>query len=126
MNDSTSAETYCTLGGDIVPPKVAQSIADDCGLQDWVSTLFGLHPIKGVNGKGVAGPTPVTRLKTVNEALKKELLKVLLEVYMDIQYATFCLLSPIYVNYFYTTQTIGSCFSPTKRSSDKSRCPRCT
>ncbi|KIM35684.1 hypothetical protein M413DRAFT_326838 [Hebeloma cylindrosporum] len=83
MNDSASAETYCTLGGDIVPPKVAQAIADDCGLQDWVTTLFGLPPTtKGVNGKG---PIPVARLKTVNEELKKDLLKVLLEVYMDIE-----------------------------------------
>jgi L-fucose mutarotase/ribose pyranase (RbsD/FucU family) len=30
----------------------------------------------------VTGPTPVTRLKPVNEELKKELLKTLLEVYM--------------------------------------------
>jgi len=29
------------------------------------------------------GPIPLTRLKTVNEDLKKELLKILLEVYMD-------------------------------------------
>lgn len=88
MNDSTSAETYCTLGGDIVPPKIAQTIADECGLQDWVTTLFGLPPTKGVNGKG-AGPLPVAHLKTVNEDLKKELLKVLLEVYMDIECVTF-------------------------------------
>ncbi|KAF8878476.1 hypothetical protein CPB84DRAFT_1817502 [Gymnopilus junonius] len=85
LNDSTSAEAYCTLGGDIVPPKVAQAIAGDLGLQDWVTVLFGLSPpTKGVNGKG-AGPTPVTRLKTVNEELKKELLKILLEVYMDVE-----------------------------------------
>ncbi|PPQ74920.1 hypothetical protein CVT26_011356 [Gymnopilus dilepis] len=84
LSDSTSAETYCTLGGDIVPPKVAQAIADEAGLQDWVTVLFGLPPpAKGVNGKT---PTPVsmTRLKTVNEDLKKELLRVLLEVYMDV------------------------------------------
>ena len=47
--------------------------------------MFGLPPpAKGVNGKT---PTPVsmTRLKTVNEDLKKELLRVLLEVYMDVK-----------------------------------------
>lgn len=85
LSDSTSAEAYCTLGGDIVPPKVAQTIADDSGLQDWVTVLFGLPPpAKGVNGK-IAGPTSLTRLKTVNEELKKELLKILLEVYMDVE-----------------------------------------
>lgn len=103
MNDSASAETYCALGGDIVPPKVAQTIADECGLQDWVTTLFGLPPPKGVNGKGAVGPIPVTRLKTVNEDLKKELLKVLLEVYMDIQFVNFyALLRLIYIHYFYS------------------------
>ncbi|PPQ88786.1 hypothetical protein CVT25_010472 [Psilocybe cyanescens] len=83
LSDSASAETYCTLGGDIIPPKVAQSIADDCGLQDWVTVLFGLSSRKAVNGKGV-GSVPITRLKTVNDELKKELLKILLEVYMDV------------------------------------------
>ncbi|KAJ3492453.1 hypothetical protein NLJ89_g11233 [Agrocybe chaxingu] len=84
INDSASAEAYCTLGGEVVPPKVAQAVAEGSGLQDWVVTLFGLPPpAKGVNGRGAVGPTPITRLKTVNEELKKELLKVLLEVYMD-------------------------------------------
>ncbi|KAH9478601.1 Transforming growth factor-beta receptor-associated protein 1 [Psilocybe cubensis] len=83
LNDSTSAETYCTLGGDIVPPKVAQSIADDNNLQDWTAVLFGSPSTKAVNGRGV-GAVPLTRLKTVNEDLKKELLKILLEVYMDV------------------------------------------
>jgi len=104
MNDSASAETYCTLGGDIVPPKVAQTIADDCGLQDWVTTLFGLPPTKGVNGQGAVGPIPVARVKTVNEDLKKELLKVLLEVYMDIRCATlFSLLRDLYPSLFYSS-----------------------
>ncbi|KAF9479756.1 hypothetical protein BDN70DRAFT_906111 [Pholiota conissans] len=85
LSDSTSAETYCTLAGDIVPPMVAQSIAADSGLQDWATSLFGLSSSKSANGKSAAGPTPIARLKTVNEELKKELLKILLEVYMDAQ-----------------------------------------
>lgn len=77
LGDSTSAETYCTLGGDIFSSNVARSIANDSGLHDWASTLFSTP--KGTNGKNNArGPT---RLKT-NEELKKELLKILLEVYM--------------------------------------------
>lgn len=85
LSDSTSAETYCTLAGDIVPPMVAQSVAADAGLQDWSTTFFGLPSNKSANGKGAVGPTPLTRLKTVNEDLKKKLLKILLEVYMDVQ-----------------------------------------
>ncbi|KAF8155687.1 hypothetical protein B0H34DRAFT_714373 [Crassisporium funariophilum] len=75
LGDSTSAETYCTLGGDIVPPKMAHSIAESCGLQVWATTLFSLPAT-------TKGPTPLTRLKTVNEELKRDLLKILLEVYM--------------------------------------------
>ena len=58
---------------------MAQSIGNDNGLQDWAETLFSI-PISGKNAKG---PTSVTRLKSVNEELKKELLKILLEVYMS-------------------------------------------
>jgi len=61
---------------------VVQSIANDSGLQDWAATLFSIPLTKGTNGKNPTGPTPVARLKTVNEELKRELLKILLEVYM--------------------------------------------
>ncbi|KAF8812135.1 hypothetical protein BYT27DRAFT_7252199 [Phlegmacium glaucopus] len=74
LGDSTSAETYCTLGGDIIPPKVAQSIANDSGLQDWAATLFSIPSTKAINGKHPTGPTPV------NEELKKELLKTCFNV----------------------------------------------
>jgi hypothetical protein len=67
---------------------VAQSIGIDNGLQDWADTLFS-KPI--VNGKNVTGPTPVTRLKSVNEELKKELLRILLEVYMSDKFSFFFL-----------------------------------
>lgn len=74
------------LGGDIIPSKVAQSIADSDGLQVWAETLFSIPSIKAING---TGPTPVTRLKSVNEELKKELLKILLEVYMGNEFVFF-------------------------------------
>ena len=85
LSDSTSAETYCDLGGEIIPPKTAQSIAVDAGLQDLATTLFGLPPSKGVNGKGAVTPIALARSKSGNEELKKELLKILLEVYMSVQ-----------------------------------------
>ena len=58
---------------------MAQSIGNDNGLQDWAETLFSIP----INGKNAAGPTSVMRIKSVNEELKKELLKILLEVYMS-------------------------------------------
>ena len=64
---------------------MAQSIGNDNGLQDWAETLFSIP----VNGKNATGPTPVTRIKSVNEELKKELLKILLEVYMGDKFSFF-------------------------------------
>ena len=61
---------------------MAQSIANGNGLQDWAATLFSTPITKDINGKTATGPTPVTRVNMVNEELKKELLKVLLQVYM--------------------------------------------
>ncbi|KAJ7235454.1 hypothetical protein B0H12DRAFT_1141579 [Mycena haematopus] len=73
LHDSLSAEAYCSLGGDVVPTKVIQDICADTtlGLAIWAS---------GLNSKG--------RQKTVDvkdEGLmkRKELLKILLEVYMN-------------------------------------------
>jgi hypothetical protein len=73
LHDSSSAEAYCTLGGDVIPGKVIQAICADAklGLGMWAS---------GIGGKG--------RQKAVDAnddgALKrKELLKILLEVYMS-------------------------------------------
>jgi len=87
-SDNASAEMYCTLAGDIVPPRIAQVIADDAGLQDWTSTLFSLPPsAKNSVGKAPLASAPsIGRLKTVNQDLKKQLLKILLEVYMTHKY----------------------------------------
>ncbi|KAG6861142.1 hypothetical protein C0995_003410 [Termitomyces sp. Mi166 len=79
LHDSTSAELYCTLGGDIVPPKAAQTLAENnAGLEGWATALYDA---KLRNGAAVVG---MTRQKSgVDEGKKTELLKVLLEVYMN-------------------------------------------
>lgn len=66
---------------------MAQSIGNDNGLQDWAETLFSVP----TNGKTATGPTSVTRMRSVNEELKKELLKILLEVYMSDKLVFFCM-----------------------------------
>lgn len=38
LHDPTSAEIYCTLCGEIVPPKTAQSLGDRFELQAWGGT----------------------------------------------------------------------------------------
>lgn len=74
LHDATSAEAYCTLGGEVVPGKTAQAIGEQCGLQLW-SGLF--LPSKS-GTKSIAA----MRQKTVDEGLKRGLLRTLLEVYM--------------------------------------------
>lgn len=83
IGDSASAEAYCTLGGDLVPPRTAQTVAVECGLQDWASSIYGFaSPSKAVGGKA----SSLSRTKTVDIELKKWLLRTLLEVYMDAKY----------------------------------------
>ncbi|KAG6865541.1 hypothetical protein C0991_001734 [Blastosporella zonata] len=74
LHDATSAEMYCTLGGDLVPPRTAQILAENNeGLEVLTTTLYGVKIKAGA----------VTRQKSVvDEGTKTELLKILLEVYM--------------------------------------------
>ncbi|KAJ6630857.1 hypothetical protein B0H10DRAFT_1983437 [Mycena sp. CBHHK59/15] len=72
LHDASSAEAYCTLGGDVIPAKVAQSICADAklGLAMWAS---------GLNGKG----RQKTDAGDEGAGKRKELLRILLEVYMS-------------------------------------------
>ncbi|RPD60230.1 hypothetical protein L226DRAFT_563303 [Lentinus tigrinus ALCF2SS1-7] len=80
MNDATSAEAYCTLGGEVVPAKTAQQIGERSGLQPWASLVTPL----AAPGKPVkAGAAPMKRQKTVDDEVKKDLVMILLEVYMS-------------------------------------------
>ncbi|KAF9261696.1 hypothetical protein L218DRAFT_930596 [Marasmius fiardii PR-910] len=65
LRDTVTAEAYCTLGGDLIPNKIALSILDGVpGFQSWKSSpMFSTS-------------------KSVDDDTKKELLKVLLQVYM--------------------------------------------
>lgn len=65
-----------------MPPKVALTIAEECGVQEWATTLFSLPS----NGMGGPRAPSLARTKKINEELKKELLRILLEVYMDAKY----------------------------------------
>ena len=87
IGDSTSAETYCALGGVLIPPRVAQSVSEECGLQDWASSFFGFpSTTKSASGKGAG--VIASRTKTVDNDLKKWLLLNLLEVYLDAKYVS--------------------------------------
>ncbi|CDO71043.1 hypothetical protein BN946_scf184844.g47 [Trametes cinnabarina] len=80
LNDSTSAEAYCTLGGEVVPARTAQVIGERSGLQAWAALVTPL----AAPGKPVkSGSASMKRTKTVDEEVKKDLIMILLEVYMS-------------------------------------------
>ncbi|TCD60728.1 hypothetical protein EIP91_009622 [Steccherinum ochraceum] len=74
LRDFVSAEAYCTLGGEIIPAKVAQSFGERFGLQPWATLFVPVAPA------GVA--VAMKRSRTVEDSRKRELARVLLEVYM--------------------------------------------
>ncbi|KAI0365805.1 hypothetical protein BV20DRAFT_953552 [Pilatotrama ljubarskyi] len=80
INDATSAEAYCTLGGEVVPAKTAQVLGERSGLQAWAALVTPL----AAPGKLVKpGATPMKKTKTVDDEVKKDLVMILLEVYMS-------------------------------------------
>ena len=92
VKDATTAEAYCTLGGEVIPGKIALAIGDRFDLEAW-ATLVATAGSPSVSAApssagGVSGDA--ARLKAgVDEETKKELLKVLLEVYMNGGYVEF-------------------------------------
>ncbi|OSD05085.1 hypothetical protein PYCCODRAFT_1362718 [Trametes coccinea BRFM310] len=80
MNDSTSAEAYCTLGGEVVPARTAQTIGERSGLQAWAALVTPLATPGKIPRLGAA---PMKKVKTVDEEVKKDLIMILLEVYMS-------------------------------------------
>lgn len=75
VRDFVSAEAYCTLGGDIIPAKTAQSFGERFNLQPW-TTLF-------TSGGPGGGAAALKKQKTVEDSRKRELTRTLLEVYME-------------------------------------------
>jgi vacuolar protein sorting-associated protein 3 len=72
MRDTTTAEAYCALGGELLPPKLAMSIVEGVpGLQSWKTSPL------------------LTASRPVDDGLRKDLLKVLLEVYLTESYGIF-------------------------------------
>ena len=73
LHDFTTAEAYCMLSGAVVSAKAAQLIAENAaGLEQWVAVLFGVT---------MAASKPA--LLSSPGRLKQELLKILLELYLN-------------------------------------------
>ena len=80
LRDPTSAEIYCTLGGEIVPPKTAQSLGERFELQAWATLIV---PTAAPGRPALPKAQSMSRLATVDSELKKSLIRILLEVYMS-------------------------------------------
>lgn len=81
VHDPTSAEAYCTLGGDVIPGKVAWAIGERCGLQQWATLVTGVSPSLSSNGSAASAASAAS--KVADEPTRRELLRVLLGVYMS-------------------------------------------
>ncbi|TDL25106.1 hypothetical protein BD410DRAFT_819897 [Rickenella mellea] len=75
VKDAASAEAYCTLGGVVVPAKVALAIGERHGLQRWATLVAGT--------KGINASASMERQKSADGGTQRELLRVLLGVYMS-------------------------------------------
>lgn len=86
LRDTLSAEAYCLLGGIVVSPRLAQVVAERTGLQVWAALIHGPKPASG--RPTLVAPSEKERLTGLREdADKRELLKILLEVYANTGYA---------------------------------------
>ncbi|KAH7098333.1 hypothetical protein BKA62DRAFT_713277 [Auriculariales sp. MPI-PUGE-AT-0066] len=80
LRDASSAEAYCSLGGIVVAPRLAQSIAERTGLQSWAAMVNGPKPASRRSTR--VAPSEQERLNEIREDNnKRDLLKVLMEVY---------------------------------------------
>ncbi|KAF9010015.1 hypothetical protein BDQ17DRAFT_1347348 [Cyathus striatus] len=72
LKDAATAESYCSLGGEVISPKVATLLAEGAGFPGSFSS--GSKPVLGMVSAGS---------KPADDDLRRNLLKILLEVYMN-------------------------------------------
>ena len=89
LHDSASAEAYCTLAGEVIPQKVSQAIAERFSIPMLPPSL----PARAV------APGARDREASIDEGVKRELTKVLLDVYMSGGYVLRFPLHPVKMQY---------------------------
>lgn len=77
LRDTTCADAYCGLGGYAISPKVAQFVGERFDLQPWADII--ITALSRRLGPGRGG----NRSREFVEETKRQLLKILLEVYMS-------------------------------------------
>ncbi|KAG8884781.1 hypothetical protein FRB97_003302 [Tulasnella sp. 331] len=81
LHDSISAEAYCTLGGDVISSKIALAVGKQLRIEPWANLVVsgGATGIPGrPKGQAANGGPKVS----VPDEKRRELLKILMEVYM--------------------------------------------
>lgn len=76
LDDSTTGEAYCSLGGQVIPAKIASAIGEGLNLNPWSALVIGrTRPQR----QATSNPGGVI---AEEERRKKELTKMLVEVYV--------------------------------------------
>lgn len=90
LQDSITAEAYCSLGGQVIPPKVATAIGEGLGLTIWTSLVAGrMRPQRSSSNLSTSALSVniIGGIHTPNvgeqERTKHLLTSMLLEVYMN-------------------------------------------
>lgn len=75
LGDFSSAEAYCTLGGEVIPGKVALQVGELSQVQPWARLVAAPRPARRED-------RPLQKTgNIVDEKRVKHLLKILMEVY---------------------------------------------
>lgn len=78
LQDSSTAEAYCSLGGHVIPSKIAIMIGEELGLGAWASLIVGKERPQRTLTSG-SGSAPSSE----EERKKKMLTRMLVEVYIN-------------------------------------------
>ena len=78
LQDSTTAEAYCSLAGQVIPSKIATAIGDELGLGVWASLIVG----KGRLQRTLTGGSNLAP-SSEEEKKKQMLTKMLVELYIS-------------------------------------------
>ncbi|KAG8944702.1 hypothetical protein FRC04_001601 [Tulasnella sp. 424] len=84
LKDSTTAEAYCTLGGDVIPPKVASAVAHQMSIEPWGQLVTATSPGSGFGTAAMRGTTTSSRSTSVRAPVSEETKKALISTLMRV------------------------------------------
>ncbi len=80
LKDSSTADAYCTLGGEVIPSKVAMEIGQRLDIIPWAQLVLSGS---ASDAAAVGSEVPSGLKRSISEEKKRELLGMLMRVYME-------------------------------------------